>query len=71
MAEDKRYRLKIRGHGMIKYYCTDGKFWNIRLNINVKPCHFKQKIDAQNTYVKWARLYPSTAREWIPEIEEV
>lgn len=56
---------------MIKYYCTDGKFWNIRLNINVKPCHFKQKIDAQNTYVKWARLYPSTARDWIPEIEEV
>jgi hypothetical protein len=71
MQDDKEYRLKIRGYGMVKYYCVDEKFWNIRLNVNAKPYHFRGRVEAQNVYVHWARKYPATAANWIPEIEEV
>ena len=69
--QEGKYRLKIRGHGIVKYFCEDGLFWNPRYTADAKIHYFESKVNAQNAYVQWARRYPSTAREWIPEIEEV
>lgn len=70
-TDEKRYRLKIRRDGVVRYMMEDGSFWNPKYCPHLQIHLFTRRIDAQNTFVFWQRKYPATASEWMPEIEEV
>lgn len=69
MAAD-RFRLKIRYDGEIRYYCTDGDFWNINNNRTAELVYFGSRQEAKEAFLKWVMKYPAIASDWIFEVEE-
>lgn len=65
------YRLKIRRDGIVKYYCEDGRFWNIKEIRTTRPKEFAQILEAQKTFYGWQRQNLSIANDWGMQIEAI
>ena len=70
-VSDKRYRLKIRRDGSVRYFMSDGSFWEPRNCPQLSIYEFNSRTDAELFWHRWALQYPVTARDWIPQWEVV
>ena len=70
-VSDKRYRLKIRRDGAVRYFMSDGSFWEPRNCPQLSIYEFNSRTDAGLFWHRWALQYPVIARDWIPQWEVV
>ncbi|MBR3401558.1 MAG: hypothetical protein IKG67_04875 [Parasporobacterium sp.] len=71
MATDKKYRLKIRRDGVVRYLMSDGSFWEPRNCPQLTIHEFTSRMAAIQAWSDWANRYPASASYWIPEWEEI
>lgn len=70
-ASDKKYRLKIRRDGVVRYLMSDLSFWVPRNAPHLEIYVFSSRTDAEIFWHRFCQKYPATVDDWIPQWEVV